>query len=221
MMSFKTTLCAAFSVVALFACENENSATASQNDNASGIESRIIEVVSSEDTDLCSVQASWSGDFEGSVDWVPEKSPSAVGFNLGYKSFKIETTRFNLDAIFETPLETGKTGSFEGKATHFYVTDAPYTGPQEMGKVNISFDNENAMGNQVTLEISEWTANRISGSVSAGPFTGVAGGPLAPRDGDGPNSPLKPITVNGSARFQAVGEITSRITGETLCKKIF
>jgi len=101
------------------------------------------------------------------------------------------------------------------------VTDAPYEGPQGRdGKINIYFPMDGdrvSMGVPVTLEITQWQATRISGSVSAGPFTGVAGGPQAPRDGDGPNSPLKPITVNGAAQFQASGEITSPMTGDTWC----
>jgi len=101
--------------------------------------------------------------------------------------------------------------------TYFYITDAPYDGPVEMGKVNISFDNQNARGNHVTLVITEWQPTSISGTVSAGPFTGVAGGPQAPRDGDGPVSPLKPITVSASAQFHAAGEITNRMTGDTRC----
>ena len=105
--------------------------------------------------------------------------------------------------------------------TYFYVTDAPYEGPVEMGKVNISFNNRNARGNRVTLVNTEWQPTSISGTVSAGPFTGVAGGSLAPKEGDGPASPLKPITVSASAQFHAAGKITSRMTGQTRCHNPF
>ncbi len=207
----------AVATLMLYGCGNEGSDTESQNDNSKEIESQIVEAVAGAGTEECSVQASWTGDIEGSVDWAPEKSPISGGFKIGYKSFEIETRRFDLTATFETPFEQGKTGTFEGKATYFYITDAPYEGPVEMGKVNISFDNEHARGNHVTLVITEWQPTSISGTVSAGPFTGVAGGPLAPKDGDGPTSPLKPITVSGSAQFHAAGEITNRMTGDTRC----
>ncbi len=45
-----------------------------------------------------------------------------------------------------------------------------------MGKINISFNNQHARGNRVTLVITEWQPTSISGTVSVGPFTGVAGG---------------------------------------------
>jgi hypothetical protein len=174
--------------------------------------------------DECSVQATWTGDFEGSINWMPEIAPSATGFTIEHKRFNIETGRFNLTVDFETPFEKGKTGTFAGKAKDFYVTDAPYEGPQGAGgKVNIYFPmdgNRVARGVPVTLEISEWQATRISGSVSAGPFTGVAGGPQAPRDG-GPTGPLKPITVSGSAQFHAArdfsGDTIDNMVGRTSC----
>jgi len=171
---------------------------------------------------MCSVQATWTGDFEGSVDWVPEMMPSASGFTIKYKSFSIETGLFNLTVDFETPLETGVAGTFEGKANYFYVTDAPYEGPQWTdGKVNIYFPMDGdrvARGVPVTLEITEWQPTSIQGSVSTGPFTGVAGGSEAPRDG-GADGPLKPITVSGSADFQASGKITNALYGMTQCHK--
>lgn len=217
MTNNKKTLTAAFTALLLVGCGNEDSDTVSQDDGDVGVESQILKAVAGGGTEECSVQASWTGDIEGSVDWAPEKSPISGGFTIDGKSFEIETRRFDLTATFETPFEQGKTGTFEGKVTYFYVTDAPYIGPVEMGKVNISFDNQHARGNHVTLVITEWQPTSISGTVSAGPFTGVAGGPLAPKDGDGPTSPLKPITVSGSAQFHAAGEITSRMTGQTRC----
>ena len=216
----KKSLTAAFAALLLVGCGNEDSDTVSQNDRDLGVESQILKAVAGEQTDECSVHATWTGDIEGSVDWVPEKSPIVTGFSIDYKSFKIETRRFDLTANFETPFEKGKTGTFSGKATYFYVTDAPYVGPQEMGKLNIYFPMDGdrvARGVQVTLEITQWQDAKISGSVSAGPFTGVANGPQAPRDGDGPNSPLKPITVSGSAQFQASGKITNALFGRTEC----
>jgi hypothetical protein len=172
----------------------------------------------------CSVQATWTGDFEGSIDWMPEVMPGASGFTIEGKSFSIQTGRFNLDVDFESPFENGKTGTFAGKANYFYVTDAPYEGPQGAdGKVNIYFPMDGdrvARGVPVTLEITEWQATRISGSISAGPFTGVAGGPQAPRDG-GPGGPLKPITVSGSAQFHAArdfsGDTIDNLVGRTRC----
>ena len=216
----KISLITAFTAIALAGCGSEGAGAVAQDEGDSGIESQILDAVTGAQTDSCSVQATWTGDIEGSVDWVPEKAPIVTGFSISYKSFKIETRRFTLTANFETPFENGKAGTFEGKATYFYVTDAPYVGPQEMGKVNIYFPMDGdrvARGVPVTLEITDWQATRISGSVSAGPFTGAAGGPDAPRDGGGPNSPLKPITVNGSAQFQASGKITNPISGRTEC----
>lgn len=223
MTNNKKTLTAAFAALLLVGCGNEDSETVSQNDRDLGVESQILKAVAGEQTDECSVHATWTGDIEGSIDWVPEKLPSVTGFSISYKSFMIETNRFDLYAKFETPFEVGKTGTFEGKATSFYVTDAPYEGlPAIDVKVDIYFPidgNLVAMGVPVTLEITQWQATRIIGSVSAGPFTGYAGGPQAPRDGDGPNSTLKRITVYGSAQFQASGKITSPLYGRTDCHK--
>ncbi len=103
----------------LYGCGNEGSDTVSQNDNSKEIESQIIEAVAGAGTEECSVQASWTSDIEGSVDWTPEKSLISGGFTIDGKSFEIETRRFNLTATFETPFERGKTGTFEGKVTDF------------------------------------------------------------------------------------------------------
>ncbi len=158
MTSTKVSFMGAFAALLLVGCGNEDSDTVSQNDRDLGVESQILKAVAGEQTDECWVQASWTGDIEGSVDWVPEKMPSVTGFSISYKSFMIETGLFRLDAKFETPFEDGKTGTFEGKATYFYVTDAPYEGPQGRdGKINIYFPvygDRVSMGVPVTLEIT-------------------------------------------------------------------
>ena len=221
MTNNKKTLTAAFAALLLVGCGNEDSGTMSQNDGDVGVQSQILKAVAGAETDECSVQATWTGDFEGSVDWVPEKAPQYLGFRFKDKELIIELGIFNLTAEFEAPFVAGQTGTFNGKAKSFYVTNAPYAGPQgNERKATIGFpgNDQVARGVQVTLEINEWQDTSIRGSVSAGPFTGVANGPQAPRDGDGPVSPLKPITVNGSAQFQASGEITSPLWG-TVCHK--
>ena len=221
MTNNKKALTAAFAALLLVGCGNEGSDSVSQNNSVVEAESQILKAVAGEQTDECSVQATWTGDFEGSVDWVPEKAPLYLGFRFKYKELIIELGRFNLTAEFEAPFVAGQTGTFNGKAKSFYVTDAPYAGPQgNEGKATIGFpmNDQVVRGVQVTLEINEWQDTSIRGSVSAGPFTGVANGPQAPRDGDGPASPLKPITVSGSAQFQASGEITSPLWG-TVCHK--
>jgi predicted small lipoprotein YifL len=170
----------------------------------------------------CSVQASWTGDFEGTVDWVPELAPGYSGFTVEYKKFTIELGRFNLTAEFEAPFVAGDTGTFNGKASYFYVTDAPYAGRMGVeGKASIGFPMHHdrvARGVPVTLEITQWRETQISGSVSAGPFTGVASGPEAPRVG-GPSGPLEDLTVSGSAQFQASGDISNALMGRTMCHK--
>jgi hypothetical protein len=228
MTNNKKTLTAAFAALLLVGCGNEDSDSVSQEDVHLGVdlgvESQIIASVSAAETDECSVQATWTGDFEGSVDWVPDKAPGYSGFTIENRTFSVETGIFNLTADFETPIEMGSTGTFDGEATYFYVTDASYEGRmsvEETATIGFPMHHDQvARGVPVTLEISEWQDTRISGSVKAGPFTGVATGPQAPRDG-GPDGPLKPITVSGSAHFLAArdfsGDTIDNLVGRRKC----
>lgn len=71
-------------------------------------------------------------------------------------------------------------------------------------------------GVPVTLTISEWDFSRISGKIEAGPLTGMAFGPEAPRTG-GPTSPLKTLTVTTRADFRASGDIGPKLSVQALC----
>jgi hypothetical protein len=168
----------------------------------------------------CSIAAEWSGDFSGKVEWEPEIAPGFAGFTVSYTSFSIESGLFNLSAEFEQPFVTGQTGTFTGKATDFHVNNARYEGRMgNEGNVTIFFPmNSNLASNEapVTLQISEWEENSIAGLVTAGPFRGTAGGEETPREG-GPSGPPKTLVVNGSAQFQATGEITNSLLERTQC----
>lgn len=173
----------------------------------------------------CSVEAAWTGDFEGSADWVPDKAQGYAGFVFEGQQFQIETGRFNLTASFETTFGAGTTGIFNGEASSFYVTDAPYEGRlgiEGTAKIGFPMHDEVARGVPVSLEITEWGETTITGSVNAGPFTGVAAGPEAPREG-GANGPLKPLTVNGSAEFHVErdfsGDAIDNMVGRRKCHK--
>jgi hypothetical protein len=221
------------SIFAISACEEGTPDT--DVDAATSVAAEPVAVAQSQDSrpatehsasapahpdESCSVAAEWSGDFSGKVEWEPEFAPGYAGFTVSYTSFSIESGLFNLSAEFEQPFVTGQTGTFTGKATDFRVNNARYEGRMgNEGKVTIFFPmRSNLALNEVlvTLKISEWEENSIAGSVTTGPFSGTAGGEETPREG-GPSGPPKTLIVNGSARFEATGEITNSLLGRTQC----
>ena len=157
----------------------------------------------------CMVDATWSGDLNGSLSWTPALDPKYEGFRIRDNEFALSTGWYNITARFDA-LPVRQAGTYQGTLTYLYAgVEQRYSFPLDTGPGLFN-------GVPVTLTISEWDFSRISGKIEAGPMTGTASGPDAPRTG-GTTSPLKTLTVTTTADFRASGDIGPMMGASAQC----